>query len=382
MTEVATPLREVVDMMIAAGGESFELCFQCGLCETTCPWNLVKAFPVRRLVREAQFGLTEIETESIWQCAACGKCPDQCPRGVRIIDVLMAARKIAAEHNMTPQGIRSARGSLVGDGNPWGGKREERGDWAGDLSFVKEFAEGAEILYFPCCTQCYDARSMKTAVATANILNKSGVDFGVIDSGAVCCGESIRKAGEEELFKNMARENIKSFIDKGVKRILVSSPHCYETFKNEYPEFMVSFDIVHISEYLTELIDAGRLEVKKDFPKKITYHDPCFLGRHNGVYDQPRRILKSIPGLELVEMADSHSDSLCCGGGAARIWVETPKHERLSNLRLEQAHATGASILATSCPYCILNFEDGKLGMDTDNTIEIMDITEIIQEVV
>jgi len=380
MTEVVTPLREAVDMMIAAGGESFELCHQCGLCETTCPWNLVKTFPLRRLVREAQFGLTEIEAESIWQCAACGKCPDRCPRGVRIIDVLTAARRIAAEHNMAPQGIRSARGSLVGDGNPWGGKRNERGDWAGGLPFMKEFAEGAEILYFPCCTQCYDARSTKTAVATASILEKAGVDFGVIGSGAVCCGESIRKAGEEELFRNLAKENIKAFIDKGVRRILVSSPHCHETFKNEYSEFMVNFDVVHISEYLIELIGEGRLELKKEFRKRVTYHDPCFLGRHNGLYEQPRKILRSIPGLELVEMADSHDDSLCCGGGAGRIWMDTPKGERLSDLRLEQARAVGASVLATSCPYCILNFEDSKLGMDANGAIEIKDITEIVLE--
>jgi len=381
MTESITPLREAIDLIKDSGGESADLCYQCGLCDAVCPWNLVKDFMVRRLVREAQLGLMEIETESIWQCATCGKCPDRCPRGVRITDVLVAARRIAAEHNMLPQGVRVARGSLAGEGNPWGGKRSEREDWANDLS-IKAFTEGMEILYFPCCTQCYDARSRKTAVATANILRKAGVDFGIIGSAGVCCGESIRKTGDEALFKRLAKENIKAFIDAGVRRIVVSSPHCYETFKNEYTEFMVNFDVVHMSEYLLELFDEGRLELTKGYQKKVTFHDPCYLGRHSDLYDQPREILRRVPGLEIVEMADSREDSLCCGGGAGRIWMETPKGERLSDLRLEQAQATGASVLATFCPYCVLNFEDSRLSLEMNGAIEIKDITEIIHDVI
>jgi len=380
MTETAAPLPEAIDLIRATGGDSFELCYQCGLCDTVCPWNLLTTFTVRRLVREAQFGILEIEAESIWQCAACGKCPDRCPRGVRIVDVLVSARRIAMEQNMLPQGIRVARGSLAGEGNPWNGKPEERTNWADGLS-VKAFAENTEILYFPCCTQCYDMRARKTAIATANILAKAEVDFGIIEQAAVCCGESIRKAGDEQVFKRLARENIKTFIEKGVKRILVSSPHCYEAFKNDYPEFMVNFDVLHISEYFLEMIQNGRIEFTKAYDQKVAYHDPCYLGRHNLIYDQPREILKRIPGLELVEMADSRDESLCCGGGGGRIWVETPKGERLSDLRLQQAMATGASVLATFCPYCILNFEDSRLSLEAEHTIEIRDVSEIIQEV-
>jgi Fe-S oxidoreductase len=165
-----------------------------------------------------------------------------------------------------------------------------------------------------------------------------------------------------------------------VKKILVSSPHSYHTFKNEYPEFMVNFEVVHINQYLHELISSGRLKLTKEYNKKVTYHDPCYLGRHNDIYDEPREILKKIPGLELLEMPDSRENSLCCGGGGGRIWMETPKEERFSDLRLNQAIEVGAEVLATSCPYCITNFEDSRLSLDEGEVLEIKDITEIIQE--
>ena len=239
-----------------------------------------------------------------------------------------------------------------------------------------------EILYFPGCYLSYDPRLKKVAKATANILNLAGVDFGILGPKENCCGESIRKTGDEELFKRLAKENIKTFIDNGVKKILVSSPHCYHTFKNEYPEFRVNFDVVHISQFLFELVNEGRLQLKKDYRKKVTYHDPCYLGRHNGIYDEPRGVLKKIPGLELNEMVESSSDSLCCGGGGGRVWMETQKGERFSDLRIEQALGVGAEVLATSCPYCITMLEDSRVTMDVTEKIEVKDITEIIQEVI
>ncbi|MEE8413867.1 MAG: (Fe-S)-binding protein, partial [Dehalococcoidales bacterium] len=154
------------------------------------------------------------------------------------------------------------------------------------------------------------------------------------------------------------------------------------TFKNEYPEFNVNFEVVHIAQYLFELINEGRLEITGEYGKKITYHDPCYLGRHNGIYDEPREVLKKIPGLELSEMVDSREDSLCCGGGGGRIWMDTPVSERFSDLRLEQAKDVGAEVLVTSCPYCITNFEDSRLNLEDSESIEVKDITEIIQEVI
>jgi Fe-S oxidoreductase len=382
--ETVAPLEEVLDLIKETGGESNKLCYQCGLCDTVCPWNRVRPFSIRKIIRQANFGLTEIENEEIWRCTTCGRCPQQCPRGVNQIEVGVSSRRIASEFDVFPAAVRPVRGaaaSLIGEGNPIGEERKKRADWAEGQS-VKTFEEGMEVLYFPGCYLSYDPRLKKVAVATANILNKAGIDYGILGSKENCCGESIRKTGNEEVFKTLAKENIKTFIEHGVHKILVSSPHCYHTFKNEYPEFMVNFEVVHITQYLFELINDGRLELTKDYGKKITYHDPCYLGRHNGIYDEPREALKKISGLDLIEMPDSREDSLCCGGGGGRIWMETPKGERFSDLRVEQASGVGAEVLVTSCPYCITHFEDSRLTLEDGEGIEVKDVTEIIQEVI
>jgi Fe-S oxidoreductase len=271
--------------------------------------------------------------------------------------------------------------SLRTVGNPFNMERGKRADWARDLG-VKTFTEGMEILYFPGCYLSYDPRSKKVAAATARILNQAGVEFGILGEKEVCCGESIRKTGNEEVFRHLARENIKTFIDAGVKKILVSSPHCYHTFKNEYPEFNVHFEVVHISEYLQELMRDGRLRVAREYEQRITYHDPCYLGRHNGIFEQPRDVLQQIPGAQVTEMAENRHNSFCCGGGGGRIWMETPKGERFSDLRLQQAVATGATTMVTACPYCLTNFTDSSLGLGEDQKIEIKDITEVIAAVI
>ncbi|MCB2147392.1 MAG: (Fe-S)-binding protein [Deltaproteobacteria bacterium] len=382
--ETVADYKEIVDEINAKGGDAFKLCFQCGLCDAVCPWNRVISFSMRKIVREATFGMTDIESEDIWRCTTCGSCPQQCPRDVRQIESGVSLRRLATEYGIFPNAVKPLRtvsASLTGAGNPLGEDRKTRADWSKGLS-VKPFTEEMDLLYFPGCYLSYDPRLKKVAAATAKILNKAGIDYGILGAKENCCGESIRKTGNEELFKRLARENIKTFVEHGVKKILVSSPHCYHTFKNEYPEFMVNFEVVHISQYLCELINSGRLEVTQEYEKKVTYHDPCYLGRHNGLYDEPRQALTRIPGLELIEMPDSRRDSLCCGGGGGRIWMETPKGERFSDIRVEQAIAVGAQVLVTSCPYCIANFEDSRLALKDDATLEIKDITEIVQEVI
>jgi Fe-S oxidoreductase len=376
--------KEIIDVIKESGGEAFKLCYQCGLCDVVCPWNRVRAFSMRKIIREATFGFTDIESDDIWRCTTCGICPQQCPRDVKQIESGVSLRRVATEYGVFPTSARPIRGvsaSLTAEGNPLNEKRDKRADWAKGLA-VKTFTEEMEVLYFPGCYLCYDPRLKKVAVATANILSKAGIDFGILGTKENCCGESIRKTGDEELFKRLAKENIKAFIDHGVKKILVSSPHCYHTFKNEYPEFRVNFEVVHISQYLSELIDEGRLELNKEYGAKVTYHDPCYLGRHNGIYEEPREALKKVPGLELNEMPESRVNSLCCGGGGGRIWMETLKGERFSDLRIEQAVGVGAEVLVTSCPYCITHFEESRLSLEGGESLEIRDITEIIAEVI
>ncbi len=382
--ETVTPYKEIIDVIKEKGGDSLKYCYQCGLCDAVCPWNRVRKFSMRKIVRQGTFGLTEIEQEDIWRCTTCGTCPSRCPRGVNQIEAGVAMRKIGAEYDVYPGHVATVRNvvaSLTSEGNSIGGERAKRGDWAKDLP-VKTYSEGMELLYFTGCYLSYDPRMRKVAAATATILNKAGVEFGILGSKESCCGESIRKTGNEDLFKKLAKENIKTFIDNGVKKVLVSSPHCYHTFKNEYPEFMVNFEVVFISQYIGQLIDEGRLQITGEYAKTVTYHDPCYLGRHNGIYDEPREVLQKVPGLELREMADNREASLCCGGGGGRIWMETPKEERFADLRLRQAVDVGAEVLATSCPYCITNFTDSSLDLGPGEAVEIKDLTEIILEVI
>jgi Fe-S oxidoreductase len=378
------PFKVVIEGIKEAGGDAAKFCYQCGKCDTACPWNRVRKFLLRRIVNQAKFGVVPFESEDLWLCATCNNCVQRCPRGVEIIDVMRAMRRLLVPDGVVPASIpnlRSVMTSYASVGNPWGQEPQDRANWAKDLE-VKEFTEGTEVLYFPCCYPSYEPRLKKVAQATATLLNKAGVNFGILGPKEMCCGESVRKAGNETLFKRLAKENIKTFVDMGVKKILASSPHCYHTFKNEYPEFKANFEVVHVSQYLFQLINEGRLNVTKEYGKKVTYHDPCYLGRHNGIYDEPREVLKKIPGLELKEMADAREDSLCCGMGGGRIWMETAKNERFSDLRLQQAIGVGAEVLVTACPYCISQFEDSRLTLKDSEAIQIKDITEVLQEAI
>jgi Fe-S oxidoreductase len=376
--------KEIIDIVKSSGGDAFKRCYQCGLCDVVCPWNRVRQFSMRKIVRQAMFGMTEIENEEIWRCSTCGRCPERCPRDVRQIDSGVALRRIATEYGVFPENVKPVRavsGNLSTVGNPLGEDRETRGDWAKDLG-VQPFSEEMELLYFTGCYLSYDRRLRKVAVATAKLLKKAGVEFGILGAKENCCGESIRKAGDEEVFRRLAKENIKTFIDHGVKKVLVSSPHCYHTFKNEYPEFMVHFEVVHVNQLLSELVESGRLELTGELAQKVTYHDPCYLGRHNGIYDEPRGLLKAVPGLEFAELPDTREDSLCCGGGGGRVWMDTPKGERFSDLRVAQAVDLGAQVLATSCPYCITMLEDSRLALKDSEVLEVKDITEILAELI
>jgi len=378
---ITNPFLEAAEAIIEAGGETLKSCYQCGLCTGVCPWNLVRSFLTRRLIHGAQLGLVELESEDVWLCATCGACVERCPRGVEIIDIMRALRRIGAQWSATPKSLKAVMASLGSVGNPMGEAREKRADWAKEVK-VKAFAPGTEYLYFSCCTPAYDPQAKRIALATANILNKAGVDFGILGSEENCCGESARKVGEEELFQSLAQANIEAFNHHGVGKILVSSPHCYHTFKNEYPQLGSDFKVVHITQLLAELIENKQLRLKKSLPRKVAYHDPCYLGRHNKIYDEPRRVLESIPGLQLVELPDCREDSLCCGGGGGRIWMETKKGERFSDLRIEQALGVGAEVLAISCPYCLLNFQDSLLTMSKEGILEVKDISELVNEAI
>lgn len=384
VVETVSPFKEVIEEIVGYGGEAVKYCYQCGKCDTVCPWNKVRTFSMRKLIREATFGLTEIENEEIWRCTTCGNCAQKCPREVKQIEDMKALRRMASSYGVFPTAVKPVRGiaaNLTAEGNPFGESRKERAAWAKDLD-VKTFEDDMEYLYFPGCYLCYDPRLKKVAQATARVLNAAGVNYGILGELENCCGESIRKTGNEELFKKLAKDNIKTFVERGVKKIIVSSPHCYHTFVNEYPEFMVHFEIVHVSQLLNQLLNEGKLTINKEYAQKVTYHDPCYLGRHNNVFDSPREVLAKVPGLEVQEMMECREESLCCGMGGGRIWMETHAAERFSNIRIKDAMELGAKELVTACPYCITMFEDSRAVQNLDDIIQIKDITEILQEVI
>ncbi len=380
MTPV-TPLKEAVDIVNEEGGEILKLCYQCGTCTAVCPWNRVRDFIVRRIMHQGQLGLIDFEDEAVWLCATCNNCVKRCPRGVEIIDVMRALRRAVTELGIArvPDSLRITIKNISGVGNPLGEPEDRRANWAQDLD-VKLYTEGTEVLYFPCCIPEYDHSVQRVALATVSILKKAGVDFGILGNRATCCGESVRKAGDEAVFRGLAQKNIRTFEEFGVKKIIVSSPHCYHTFKNEYPALGGNFEVMHFTQYLLELIKQGRLKLTREVNLKVTYHDPCYLGRHNDIYDEPRAVLKSIPGLELIELPDHRENSLCCGGGGGRIWMETRSGERFSDIRVEQALASGANVLAVACPYCMLNLDDSVVTLDKSDAIGVRDIAELVQE--
>ena len=381
--EVLSPYKEATEVIVEAGGEPLRLCYQCGLCTGICPWNLVRSFIVRRIMHEAQLGVTDFANEDVWTCVTCGACVQRCPRGVEIIDVMRAIRRavVSLGVGIVPDALRISAKNIAGVGNPLGEEPEKRAAWAKD-SKVKTFAPGTEILYFPCCIPAYDPDAKVISQATAAILNKLGIDFGILGSVEKCCGEAIRKAGHEDMFQRLALSNINAFNDHGVKTVVVSSPHCYHTFKREYPELGSQFEVLHITQYLASLIDQGKLKFSKEINKKVIYSDPCYLGRHNDIYDEPRKVLRSIPGLELVEFPDAREEALCCGGGGGRIWMDTPKGERFSDIRMEQAVKKGADIIALACPYCFLNYRDSMLSMGKAEAIQVKDIAELVAEAI
>lgn len=378
MLEVAL---EVIDAIASEGGDSLRLCYQCGTCTDTCPWNQMRNFSVRRIIHLAQLGLVDFSSEDIWRCVACKLCVQACPRGVEITDVMQALRRVNVEvgAGSVPDSLRITAKNIASLGNPLGEPREKRIDWARNLG-IKMFTPEMEMLYFPCCYQAYDPRGRKVALAAINILKKANVDFGILGYESSCCGESIRKAGYETLFRNLAQNNINIFQEAGVKRILVSSPHCYNCFKTDYQEFGTSFEVIHLVQYLVELMNEGRLKFSGEIKNRVTYHDSCCLGRYAGIYDEPRQILQAIPGVELVEMRDTRELALCCGGCAGGLWQEAKKGERFADLRLSQALEAEAQILAVACPYCLIMFEDSALG--TGAAIQIKDIAELALEAI
>ena len=376
-----TPFLEVSEAISLMGGDTLNQCMQCGMCSGLCPWPKVDSeFRTRKLVRMGQMGLEGFESDDIlYACTTCKLCVENCPRQVGIIDVIRAMRAMIAETGASPQSLRAIMGSIHSNGNPWSGDRDDREKWTEGLD-VPRFEEGTEYFLSVCCTSAYDPRSIAIAKSLVKVLNAAGVSYGIIGNEESCCGESLRKMGDEEQFMGLAQKNIDLFNKKGVKKIITTSPHCFMTFSQEYPEFGAEFEVMHYSQLLKQLLDEGKLKLSGKLDAKVIYHDPCYLGRHNGVYEEPRQLLEAVEGVELIEFEQNRKHAMCCGGGGGRLWMETEPEQRFSTHKIREADQKEATVLATACPYCINMFTDSAKGENLDEKIAVKDISEILAE--
>jgi len=377
MTEFITPNKDVTQMIIDAGGKDLLTCYQCGTCTGSCPWGLVGHLGVRNMIHLASLGLEGFESEDIWKCTTCATCVSRCPREVEIIDIIRSVRGQLAEMNLIPPPLRTALSSITANGNPWLGDRKDRTGWIKDVD-VKHISEaGTSTLYFTCCTPAYDPKTRSVARAMVRVLQSAGINFGILGSEASCCGDAVHRFGNPTEYEALAKSNAALFRKYGVREIITTSPHCYNIF-TKYYQGLDGITVKHYTEVIAEALADKRLELKTPFEATVTYHDPCYMGRHNEIYDSPRSILKAVPGLTFTEMSRIRQDALCCGGGGGGAWMETKPGERFSELRVGEAAETGAGVVATSCPFCILMLVDATKTTNRDESMKIMDVAEIV----
>ena len=366
--------------------QKFELygCYQCGKCTGGCPVSLKSRLNIRRLVLEGILGrnIERInERAELWDCTTCKTCTLRCPRGIKPMDLIIGMRSALVEDGHIPETLIDALESVYKHGNPWGKPKSKRTEWMKGLSApVKDLTQGdkAEFLFFVGCTPSYDPRIQEIARSLVFSLDQAAVDFGILGNEEQCCGNEIRRMGELGHFEDLMASNLRRYQTYQIKRILTSCPHGFNVLKNEYPQG--ELEIFHSSQLLAQRLVEGRLPARKEIRKIVTYHDPCFLGKQNGVFDEPRTVIQSIPGITFRELDRSRERSLCCEGGGGRMWVEASSDtgQRLAEIRVQDAVDLGAEILLTACPLCVLTLEDAVKTSGHEQKLQVMDITELL----
>ncbi|MCX7785538.1 MAG: (Fe-S)-binding protein [candidate division WOR-3 bacterium] len=386
---IITISKEIRDAIIELGATDAYKCYQCGMCTALCPWFQIEKvdFIVNRIPHNVKLGNVmssedkaeiEKEVEELFRCVGCDNCLAYCPRGVNIGDIVRAIRRLLIDYEAIPKTLKDIVTKIYSSGNPQGETPEKRNNWANKFD-VPLYLPNLEYAYFACCIPAYDAQIRKIAEATVKVLKSSDVSFGLVNNEVFCCSEAIRNIGAEKIFTEIANNNINALKKQGVRKLLVTSPHCYTAYKNDYKELGCDFEVVHTSQLFFQLLQDKKIIPSKPIKKKVVYHDPCTLGRQNNIYEEPRAVLKSIPELELLEIENfTKKDSVCCGAGGGGLWLDWQKGERMSDIRIQQAIDAGAEILAIACPYCMIMFEDSVKTMQGD--IEIKDIAEILAE--
>lgn len=351
---------------------------QCGMCTGSCPEAGITDFNIRVLVRRNLLE-KDIEKSLPWYCTSCGECMLRCPRDVKPMEMIINVRSSFVEEGQIPVSIQKALEYTYVQKNPWGRPRAKRGAWQNefDLKLPHVGETESKRLLFTCCIQAYDPRCMVIPANLSKIFEKAGFEIGILGKEEACCGNEIRRMGESGLFEDLQEENLATFEKHGVKEIIALSPHCMNALKNEYGQHGIK--VSHYTEVLAEMIENGSLSFNAPFNKKVIYHDPCFLGKQNKIFDPPRKILNAIEGLELLEFSGSRENSLCCEGGGGRMFFEAEKtYPRNSEKRVQEAVDKGAEILTTSCPFCVMTLEDPA----TEKELPVKELSEILVELI
>ncbi|MCY0877490.1 MAG: (Fe-S)-binding protein [Firmicutes bacterium] len=386
-------------------------CVQCGRCTAECPANatgkhlspkeimvdlrrqLERVGPLLRLP-EDQRTPEQAETlavplaggiiasDDLWACTTCGACVEACPVfDEHVVKIVGMRRHLVLTQGDMPAEAEMFFRNVENAGNPWGLGPEKRDEFAARMG-IKDLSRGdkADVLYWMGCAATYDDRARKVAEATVSLLKEAGVDVGVLGTQETCNGEATRRLGNEYLFQMLARQNVETLNALGVKTIITTCPHCFNTLKNEYPDFGGDYDVVHHSEYLARLVQEGRLQPKAQRKVSVTYHDSCYLGRYNNIFEAPRAVLNAMPNLEVREMARSRERSFCCGAGGGRMWLEERTGTKINQARTAQALETGAEMIATACPFCLTMMRDGVQALGAEDRVTVKDFSEILAE--
>jgi Fe-S oxidoreductase len=388
-------------------------CVQCGRCTAQCPANQsgkslspkdiivqlrhqLEAVGPILLKPEAERTAEErerlevplaggvIAQEDLWACTTCGACVEACPvfdeHVVKIVDM---RRHLVLTQGEMPAEAQGFFRNLENAANPWGLPDDRRASFAQEMG-VKDLSQGesADVLYWMGCMATYDDRARKVAQATLALLKEAGVDVGVLGPLEKCTGDAARRLGNEYLFQTLAQENVATLNEHGVKTIITTCPHCFNTLANEYPDFGGHYQVEHHSQFLAKLVAQGRLKPRNALDRTVTYHDSCYLGRYNGIYDAPRDSLKAVPGLNLVEMPRSRQQSFCCGAGGGRMWLEEPEGKRVNRNRAQEVLTTGAATVATACPFCSTMLRDGIQAEGGSDRTEVKDFAEMLAEAI
>lgn len=347
--------------------------------------EVAAASALQEVEEKAMVGEVITPTE-LWACTTCRNCEEICPVGNEHVDKVVDMRRyLVMTQGEMPAEVTRVFNNIERQGNPWGLNRKERAAWLKDLDEdvkvpIAGEVEEFEYLWFVGSMASYDARSQKVAKAFAKILNEAGVSFAILGNEEKNSGDTARRLGNEYLFQELCMENIALFEQYNVKKIVTTDPHAYNILKNEYPDFGLKAEVYHHTELIHKLIKEGRIKPTKALNQRITYHDSCYLGRYNGIYELPREILKSIPGVELVEMERNRDKGMCCGAGGGMMWLEEDQGKRINLARTEQALAVSPDIIASACPYCLTMLSDGTKMLEKEDSVATKDIAELVAE--